>query len=441
MKQGFIIISYTAICIFLAFPSCTSNKQKLYLNNGLVKTDSCQLSPSITYEIYTPNAEANCSNLPLLIVIDPQGNSKFAVEKFKYAASRFKCIVLSSSSIKNGNRDFVTILNTMIDDVRSKYVDGKVILLAGFSGGARMALNYAQYFPVKGIISCGALATHEQLNAIKAPVICLIGMADFNFIEAAQYVFNPEQSPQNLSLEFTKDTHAWPDSEMLSNALGMMLLNLSLNQNCETIKDHIKSYKKTQVNRYDSLMEMNYVIEAVLIARNMAKNGSKIFTNRLNTIENSYDFNYALDQLRESIRFELAVRNAYYTALRNEDIQWWEKEIRSLNQNIDNEKDIYRSFALKRIKGFLGITCYSLSNNSIRNNDLKTAERILAIYRLIDPENPDMHYFSALYELKNKHPELVRDILRRAIQEGFSDTTLMKSDFPHAIIAPLLELK
>ncbi len=438
MKLQFLTFLCFLIFGSVTFFSCQNTNQKSYSDKIIEISDSCDLSPKITYEIYMPKIDAKCADMPLLIVIDPKGDGKLAVKKFKKAARHFNCIILASNSIKNGSQEYIATLNILFDDARVKYSSGKVLFLAGFSGGARMVLNYAQYYPVNGIIVCGALATPEQLKSIKFPIMCIIGMADFNFVEAAQYIFNPEQAPSVLNLQFTEDTHAWPGENTLNNAVGMLILNQNNYKECALVKGRINDFAESQIHRCDSLLESKNYIEAGLLARNLSKIENTASDDRLKTLEYSTDFNNALNSLRESIRFELTVRNAYYSALNYENLEWWKQEIASLNKNILEEKDPYRNFALRRIKGFLGIMCYSLCNNSLRNNDLSMTERLLAIYALIEPENPDMYYFSALFDYKTGHPDRVRELLKRAIQLGFSDSDRMRNDFPEEIISLLL---
>lgn len=435
MKPYYLRFSGILFFIFILFFSCVNKKNNFISEAGKEKSDSCQQAPEISYEVYFPKSIPECSDLPLLIVIDPHANGKLSVNKFKNAADRFSCIIIASSTIKNGSQDFINTLNQLIDNARKKYSEGKIIYLAGFSGGARMALSYAQYFPVNGVIACGAMSTPEQLSAINCPVMCIVGMADFNFIEAAQYIFNPEQAPAVLNLRFTTDTHAWPDKGILTEALGTLLMHQEKNKICPPVKKLIQDFSKSQSVKFDSLIKSDHYIDAALLARNLTKIENLSFPEKLQTVEYSPEFNQALNNLRESLRFELTVRNAYYAALNNEDMEWWEQEIASINKNLEEDTNYYRKYALKRIKGFLGIMCYSLCNNYIINNDLSSIERMLAIYKLIEPDNADMYYFTALYEYKTGHPERVGKYLKQAIQSGFSDMDRMENDLPEKIVS------
>ena len=73
------------ICILLLWSlfSCNENgKSKVETSSSIEKTDSCQLNPNHSYEIYIPEIKQD-EKLPLLVIIDAHGSGKFALNKFK----------------------------------------------------------------------------------------------------------------------------------------------------------------------------------------------------------------------------------------------------------------------------------------------------------------------------------------------------------------------
>ncbi|HJX70880.1 MAG TPA: hypothetical protein VJ346_02980, partial [Bacteroidales bacterium] len=140
--------------------------------------------------------------------------------------------------------------------------------------------------------------------------------------------------------------------------------------------------------------------------------------------------NDEISQLRKSLQFEYKVREAYYNALTSKETDWWNREMNELNSRIEASKDMNMNFALKRIKAFLGIICYSVTNNALRTNDLNNAGKTLEIYKMVEPRNPDMFYFFALYSLRTGNEELVSGYIRDALENGFTDTMQIKKEFP-----------
>jgi hypothetical protein len=308
-----------------------------------------------------------------------------------------------------------------------------------------MVLNYGEFMPVNGIIVCGALSSADHILAIKSPVIAFASLADFNFIESAQYIFKPESAPGNLKLELTGLSHEWPSAQLLENALGFFNAIDKKIKSCSEIKKSMtKEFLKYQKNRIDSLQQSGDILFADMIARNFSTSDNiqkhKEFFQIRKDIEAGAEYQAALNQLKESIRFELAVRNAYNSALQVNDSIWWAGEINSLLRKMDEDKDYFRSMAYKRIKGFLGIMCFTLSSNAVQLNDLDNADRLLSIYHLIEPQNCDMLYFRALYYLKKEKPDIALNYLKRAIESGYSDFSSIENDFTQQIVIEIKPL-
>src|SRR5665647_394965 len=127
--------------------------------------------------------------------------------------------------------------------------------MTGFSGGARMALGYALAHPLNGLILCGALASPDQINALRCPVIAISGMDDFNFMETAQYLFQEQSTPGNLKIELTNASHCWPDNLMLANAFGFFRLSGPAADIHSSPKSQLKMYCLNQQSRINSLKQ------------------------------------------------------------------------------------------------------------------------------------------------------------------------------------------
>jgi hypothetical protein len=433
---------YIFICLLVVLSACGPSSPGEKAKSPIEKFDSCMVEGVHRYKVYLPSISADCNELPLLLIIDPHADASNALSKFKAGAEKYKYVLVASASLKNNYPDFAHAINLLLDDVRSKYPVGQSFYIAGLSGGARMALNYSQYMPVNGIISCGALASQAQIEAIKNPIIAIAGMADFNFIEIAQYIFKPDAMPLNLRLEVSEDTHGWPSAKILSYAMGYFQSLEKMGSSCMNNNRLRNRFASEQKHRIDSLQLAGDILNAELIAKNLSVTKGitnyKDFIQIKNSIESSAEFQAVLDQLKESIRFELAVRNAYNSALQSKDTVWWANEIASLNSKMKEDKDYFRALAYQRIKGFIGIMCYTLCSNSLRLEDLDNAARLLSIYRLIEPGNSDMLYFTALYFQKTNKPDLALRYLINAVNAGYSDRERIIKDFSERISLDVL---
>lgn len=422
---------YWLLPLIVFFQFCASGtKNTLSETESIQRSEVCLADNNHTYEIYLPQGKKECKEVPLLLIIDPKGSGKFALKPFIPIADKFKVALVSSNLIKNNFSGFPAAINLLLEDVANKYSIGEELFIAGFSGGARMALTYSQYYPSNGVILAGALAPPELLATVKCPVYALSGMADFNFIEAAQYLYRPDQAPSNLLMEFIDDSHQWPKTEELQNALGYMYLDqTTVRDECHDYEDIINDYLNHQVNRLQNLLKDKDYIAVYLLSQNLAHSSLFHSNPKLLSFYQSAnydaDLNNQMNDLKESIRFELESRQTYYEALYSQSKNWWIAEIDKLNLRIGSSSEEFEKLALQRIKAFLGITCYSLTSNALSSNDFEHAERLLQIYAHLEPKNPDMLYFSAVYAKNTGNIENSRSQMRKAIDAGFSDRSLI----------------
>lgn len=399
IKQLFFVLILSGVAI-----GCHPSNKITENSSAVERTDTCLSNPAHTYQVFIPAHEKSEHDLPLLVAIDPHGSGKTAVEHLKEAASTYPAVLVASNLIQNDDPEYLRQLDELISDAKKRLPVGNRIYLAGFSGGARMALSYALNHPVNGVIASGAFAGADQLAEIKSPVVGLIGMDDFNFLETVQFILNPGRLPSNAHVELTQASHQWPEKARLANVFGWF--RLSDESDKKFSNEVVAQYVKTQRSRIDSLIETNELLPAACICRNMASVGQfeKIgaFSPELNELTNREAYKKQIDQLVESLRFELKMRQTYGQALLEQNQAWWKKEISALHEKMNSEPNEITRMAYKRLSGFIGIFCYTYSKQFAAKRDVPHLEQILMVYRLAEPENPDMKHFSEVLEQLKK---------------------------------------
>ena len=421
--------------------SCNGPGKPGQAASAVERTDTCNLDPENTYEVYIPERIDRDQKLPLLIIIDAHGNGQFALDHFKQGALQYPAILVASNLVKNGFGNYEGAIQTLIGDVRQKYPAGGMVFVAGFSGGARMAMGYALAHRVSGLIMCGALAQANQINAVHCPVISISGTDDFNFIETAQYLFQGQSIPGNLKIELTEGSHNWPDSLLLANAYGFLYLSCESSDIQSPAKAQIRMYCLDQEARIDTLMEHEDFLKALLVARNMSStvpfNNDQSFASTYDDLKTNPNYISQLNHLRKLLDFEINVRQQYTEAFITKDSLWWDKEIKTIDGKIETEQDPFTNDMYRRIKGFWGIACYSLGNEAIKGQNAGTLKKIVSIYRMVEPENPWVLYFSAFpYYWKGDNEEAI-SMLKRAKEAGFTDISQLNKDFPGNITSHL----
>lgn len=378
------------LCSGLA--SCGNGSTKFAAVPALVSANRCNSDTSHSYEVFVPARSKPDQTFPLLIVLDPHGSGKTALSHFRLAAERYPVVLVASNRIRNNMEGFSAAIQKLIDDARVKYPVSDVVLLSGFSGGARMAVDYAKTNRVKGLILSGAMSGVEVLRNIGCLVYSITGSDDFNYLETAPFLFQEENLPANLKLEFTRSAHDWPDSTTLADALGyLQLVNTAAKPDDPTRKN----FEKQQWDKIDSLKAKGSYIMARWTARNMAAFDDSFaqLDLRLKTTAGYID---EMNRLLVNLQMEAGVRDSYMKALDSNDATWWKSELEKVNRQIQTASEPYTQDAYRRIKGFWGIACYSLCNRAVVSNDFRALTHYVSIYRVLEPQNPDMHHFLEL---------------------------------------------
>ncbi len=115
---------------------------------------------SQTYALYLPPGYTTAHRWPVLFVLDPRGRAMLGLELFRAAAARLGWIVLSSyNTLSDGPPEpNVIALNAMLVSAQARLaIDTARLYLAGFSGTARAALEFAVelHGHVAGVIAAG----------------------------------------------------------------------------------------------------------------------------------------------------------------------------------------------------------------------------------------------------------------------------------------------
>jgi len=395
-----LIFTGVVILNLLACQSAGSRNQtqKVAVN----KTDTCLTNPAHTYRVFIPAHNETTNELSLLVAIDSHGSGQNAVNHLRDAVTKYPAILVASNLIQNNDPHYIQELDELIADVKKRYSAGQRIYLLGFSGGARMALNYATNHPVNGVIACSAFADSKQLALIKCPVTGIIGMDDFNFPEVACYILQPETTPAHVQIELSKASHEWPSSKDLADVFAWFQLSGE-----SAKKQEITKYIDAQKQRIDSLVKTDELLQAACVSRNMssAEAFEKAGNFRSSTVQlrNNADYLEQIDQLTESLQFEGKMRQFYGQALFQKDEKWWATEITALNEKTITEPNAMKQMAYKRLKGFIGIVCYSYSRQMANPKDIPHLEQILMVYRIAEPDNADMkRFYAELNELKGR---------------------------------------
>jgi pimeloyl-ACP methyl ester carboxylesterase len=398
--------------------------------------DTTRTDAGHAYHILVPAERSPDEKLPLVVILDAHGNGNMAVRKFQPAVQYFPCLLAGSDLIKNNFAEYETAISALLTDLRSKYpVDEQHIIVAGFSGGARMAYAYALRHPVGGVLMCGA-GPGEQLPA--CPVYAISGMGDFNFSE--QYV-RPAIvlfDATGFTADYFHGIHEWPRPELLSDALLFLLRD----------RDELTPIRKQRSMELrqlaDSLSGTGDEFMAIKALEKAAKlsadrGARKQALSRGQSLLQSASFMETIRVLEQDLDHEQRIQQAYYDRLFTEHRDWWEKQMTALNRQIEAHPQGLKADHYLRIKGYAGILFYSVINRTLQNDPGNPQlDVMLDAYAFAEPQNPDVYFFRAWDAWNKGKQEASVEALRRAMALGYSDKQTLAAVFPGSVIEKVL---
>ena len=367
----------------------------------------------------------------LLVAVDPHGNGELAVKQFLPVVSKLHCMVIGLDNVRNNLPDFEKKMTADINDAIQVFsLTDKPVIYSGLSGGARMALQYGYTHNTAGIIMCGAGPGNLWQTKLAFPLVAISGTHDFNFAELYYPPSTSVVSDKNKLSLFFDGKHEWPSPRLLSEAASYVFLRARIN------KEGINEYPENFINRSDSLAKVgNYLMafKELEMGTKIYPKDDKLEKHLYNLLAKQECYNY-FNRLVSDLRTELLRNNTYISDLDKQDTTWWKQEIQNIDKSAADKKDKLQSDSYARTRAFLGILLYSKTSAAFRNRGAKNQiTKYLKIYELLEPDNPDVYYYKALYAYQNRNSALCIKDLTKSSQLGFSDYGRLHSDFPKDI--------
>jgi pimeloyl-ACP methyl ester carboxylesterase len=402
----------------------------------------CSADTLQSYWIAVPASGDSAIKKPLIIAFDPHGDGKLAVNSLSGAVIKLGYMVAGSNVIRNGYENMENAFATLTGDIIKHYnVDRERMFAAGFSGGGRFAQILSQMYPgIQAVISIGAGSVFNQSAqpANKLPVLFLAGNEDFNYMEINNSIeILKSMGFQCYFLEF-KGKHEWPPRPVMDEALLWFEFDdCRRNKNRKDdplIRDYFDSIKvragKLEANG-DVLRACQEYEKGIAFLSGLVN--TKSLSKELESLKKSKVYNEQLEKRQYAHNLEIRLQQGYIQALNQKDTAWWRNEIRNLNRELQEETDPNINSALCRIKNFISMAAYSFCNESFRSNKLDRVLRLIDIYRIVDPENPDTYYFNALYYSASGQPDIAIEYFRQSVSKGFNDFKKAAEELPPEI--------
>ncbi len=433
-----------AVLISIVFLSCGSKKMPVSpLTYNQIARKVCKADTTQSYAVYLPTTYTNQKKWPVIYLFDSHGGGQFAVEHFKEAAERFGYVVVGSNNSKNGLQTLDHTLDIMTDDAKTEYsLDVNRQYAAGFSGGGRVALYLAtKTGKIKGIITCGAgiPGFNPQTAAGKFDVFGIAGREDFNYDEVMAIGQQFDKTDWRYTTEGFDGGHEWPPVHLFNKALLWFQFNAMrdglITKNEPLIEEEFDS---TMFRVKDELGKKHYSAAANECQEGIADfdgitNIKKLHKKLLSIQEmNGYT---AEKQKETQLKYgEDQLRSDFIDAFSTHDAEWWTDALEGLSTRIESEQDLATKQMLKRVKGFLGIICYTFTSSAVKEKNEENLEKFIKIYQIVEPQNPDSYFYKAQLMEMQDQPEEAALALHKAIKLGYTDMGKIQATFSKKVL-------
>jgi dienelactone hydrolase len=209
----------TLLAALLALASVAESREA-WETGKLYPNVVCRADASQSYALYLPTSYATGKPTPVVFVFDPGGRGRIPVALMKEAAEKFGYIVIASNNSRNGPfGPQADAAEAMWRDAPARFsIAPRRVYLAGFSGGARLAVTFTARCGgcAAGVMASGAAfpARMEPKAVPRFLYFGSVGREDFNFPEYLQIEPKLKDAGFIYHLRRFDGTHQWAPADV-----------------------------------------------------------------------------------------------------------------------------------------------------------------------------------------------------------------------------------
>ncbi len=189
---------------------------------------ACRNDAGQRYAVYLPSGYSRNREWPIIYAFDARARGLLPVRRLQDAAERYGYIVVGSNNSRNGPIALADdALRAMLADTASRFaIDSRRLYLAGFSGGARVAVIAALALGERAAGVIGAAAGFppgvEPTASMSFAYYGTAGTDDFNFPEMKTLGEKLDALRLPHRIEIFDGDHDWPPADVCVRAIEWM---------------------------------------------------------------------------------------------------------------------------------------------------------------------------------------------------------------------------
>lgn len=384
--------------------------------------------------------QANVSKkYPLIFLLDAHGRAYQLIRQLGPQLVRQGYLLAVSSSFHNGVSQPHALIKESLQLLQHHSplaIDDKRITLAGFSGGARAAGQYAlQDTSLQFVWLMGAgieLSPQQHAAAQNKHWMLFAGKTGFNYQEVREFSFYLSSIQADYSLFQTTQGHTYPDSQTISHVLTWL-----------SFREMKQGLRQDNPRKRDTFLKQQQLL--ITRARNAERDWEewKLLRTTLNYLKGHpipkelprrYQQLFEADAIdRHNQELELSIKNEnqlkrqFLVNMRQKNAAWWENQIHYLKQQARSKTGEER-YSLKRVLAFIQIVSHLYFEEAWQQGSIVRQQHYLRIYGLVDSLQPDYLYLKAKYHARQGARDSANRYLQQALDKGFDKPYLITQD-------------
>ncbi len=407
----------------------------------------CAGDASQSYALYLPSRYSADRKWPILFCFDPGARGLLPVQRFMNAAEKYGYIVAGSNNSRNGPMRIVEeAAGAMLHDANSRFsLDPRRTYLAGFSGGARVAvgIGLAMKERVAGIFACGAGFPPSVRPDASIPFAFFgaAGNDDFNYPELRKLDGNLEELGIAHEFESFQGGHEWAPEAVCTHALEWMELQAMKSGIVERNEEWIHELFAARIAGAESAGKSNRQYESYRRYSSIAADFSGLAdvtkaASEAKLLERSKAVGKALDQEKNveerQRRLEGEAARLEEDAFSGDNRMFAAQEFRRLIDNLNSEakqtrNEVNRSAAARALLSvWIGLN--EAATEEFQRREFRRAAARLELMAQMRPGNAGVDYqLSRAHALLGDRKAAIA-ALKNAVKKGFADPAALEQD-------------